>query len=111
MPITPDEFKKGEARGSWEDLTYIILSDGKAYLQSELEKELGIGQKNIESPPNASDEQKMITSLNALSNELNSWNFEQKLQAMEKEGKIMSRYVKDKNGKTNEYYMRVAFHK
>ena len=75
---------------------------------SELEKEIGIGQNNIKSPPNATDEQKTITSVNALTNVLESWNFEQKLQDMEKEGKIISKYVKDKNGKTNKYYMRVS---
>lgn len=111
MPITPEEFKRGETRGSWEDLAYNMLGDGKAHTLSEIEKEIGIGEKNIKLPPNATDEQKMITLLNALSNVLDSWNFEQKLDAMEKEGRIMSRYIKDKNGKTNKYYIRTDFYK
>ena len=93
-------------RGSQEDLILDILSDGKAYTQSELEKELRINQRNSHYPSNATDMEKVVSDLNSIKNMFDSWHFESKLDNMEKESKIKSTYVEGKDGHNNKYYMR-----
>lgn len=111
MPITPDEFKRKKEKGSLEDLVLDVLSDGNAHTQSEIEKELGIGQRNTDSPLNATDEQKATTSIELFNNFMESLNFRGKLEDMEKAGRIKSAYIEGKNGFENKYYIRTEFDK
>ena len=108
MPITPDEFKREKVKGSLEDLVLDVLSNGKAYTQSEIEKELGIGQRNKDLLPNATDMEKEIESLK---NMVESFTFGRKLEDMEKAGLIRSAYIEGKDGHKNLYYIRTEFHK
>lgn len=94
MPISRDEFNKGEVRGSWEDIIIQILSDGKAYSLDELAEEI-IGHK-----PNSKNPQEFL-----LYN-LNELNLSMTLNSMILDGRIVSREVRDKNNKTNRYYMK-----
>lgn len=105
MPITPDEFKREKVKGSLEDLVLDLLSDGNAYTQSEIEKELGIGQRNINILKNATDNQKIIAELESLRSVLDSWKFWEKLEDMEKAGHIRSAYIEGKDGSKNKYYI------
>lgn len=111
MPITPEEFKRGKVKGSLEDLILDVLSDGNAYTLSELEKELGIGQREEHYLSDATYEELLNGIKNSANNLSNSLIFFYKLEDMTKEGKIKSAYVEDKDGLKNTYYMRTEIHK
>ena len=98
MPIRKDEFNRGETRGSWEDVITDLLGDGNAYSLDEIAENLGI------MPPKDSDDK-----FEYVLYSLDRTNLLITLNGMIKDGRIVSKSVSDKGGKTNTYYMRKDF--
>ena len=98
MPIRKDEFNRGETRGSWEDVITDLLGDGNAYSLDEIAENLGI------MPPKDSDDK-----FEYVLYSLDRTNLLIILNGMIKDGRIVSKSVSDKGGKTNTYYMRKDF--
>ena len=98
MPIRKDEFNRGETRGSWEDVITDLLGDGNAYSLDEIAENLGI------MPPKDSDDK-----FEYVLYSLDRTNLLITLNGMSKDGRIVSKSVSDKGGKTNTYYMRKDF--
>jgi len=93
MPISKDEFNRGETRNSYEEIVYQILVDGNAYSLGELEQEVGIA-------PKSKDPIDLGLYI------LNGFVFKLDLDDMVKAGKLVSKEVKTKSGGSNTYYMR-----
>ena len=98
MPIRKDEFNRGETRGSWEDVITDLLGDGNAYSLDEIAENLGI------MPPKDSNDK-----LGYVQYSLERMSLQITLNGMSKDGRIVSKSVSDKGGKTNTYYMRKDF--
>jgi len=98
MPISLDEFKKGETRNSREEIVYQLLGDGKAHSSTELENEVGIIQ-----PKTNSSIDRSLYMLEGISFEHIT------LDRMIEDGRIVSKSVHGKDGTLNTYYMRKEF--
>jgi len=97
MPISPDEFKKGETLNSWEEIIYELLGDGNAYSLTELENELGIVE------PKTDNQEEIISYI------LKERSLVLTLIIMKLDGRLVSKQISVKNGKTDTYYMRKEF--
>jgi len=97
MPISPDEFKKGETLNSWEEIIYELLGDGNAYSLTELENELGIVE------PKTDNQEEIISYI------LKERSLVLTLIIMKLDGRLISKQISVKNGKTDTYYMRKEF--
>ena len=103
MPINPSEFNSGETNNSWEQIVYQILGDGKAYSLDELATEVGI--ISPEKKPNKSqvNPDEFFELVNYT---LDKHTFKLTLDKMVEDGRIISKYVSQKDGNSNLYYMR-----
>lgn len=99
MPIRKDEFNRGETSGSWEDVITELLGDGNAYSLDEIAENLGI------MPPKDSDDKLG----RYVQYSLETMSLQVTLIGMSQDGRIVSKRVSDKGGKTNTYYMRKDF--
>jgi len=97
MPISPDEFKKGETLSSWEEIIYELLGDGNAYSLTELENELGIVE------PKTDNQEEIISYI------LKERSLVLTLIIMKLDGRLISKEISVENGKTDTYYMRREF--
>jgi len=97
MPISLDEFKKGETQNSREEIVYQLLGDGKAYSLTELENKVGIIRPKTKDP---------IDTIRYISEE---WSFRLDLDKMILDGRIVSKQIDGENGTLNTYYMRKEF--
>lgn len=101
MPIDYDKFKRGETDSSWEQIVFQVLGDGRAYSFSELKNEIGmISPKRNNFATDHEYQLAIITSM------LDEMSFRETLNKMEKEGRIISKYISLASGKNETYYMR-----
>jgi len=98
MSISPDEFKKGETKNSREEIVYQLLGDGMAHSLTELENEVGIIRPKTNEPINTT-----------FTYGLDKWSFRLDLDRMERDDRIVSKQIHDKDGSVNIYYMRKEF--
>jgi len=101
MSISPDEFKRGETKNSREEIVYQFLGDGMAHSRTELENEVGIIRPKTNDPIN--------TTTNTIIYLLDKQLFMLELDRMERDGRIVSKQINDKDGSVNIYYMRKEF--
>jgi len=97
MPISLDEFKRGETQNSREEIVYQLLGDGKAYSLTELENEVGIIRPKTKDTTDTTHY---------------TWeelSFRLDLVKMIQDGRIVSKQIDGENGALNTYYMRKEF--
>lgn len=107
--IDYNEFKRGETHGSWEQIIFQILGDGKAYSLSELETEVGIISLDVQKF--IKDDKYRLAIGDYIHDD---WLFRHTLNEMVEEGRIASKLVyivfgktKDKTkDKIEQYYVR-----